>query len=379
VVHHREMSQTQRLPASLTPLDAALRVLLHRLEPVAAIGIPLAEALGCVAAEMPPLKPHPPRDTADSDGWALRARDLVGASSYSPLPLPESPVWVEAGDSLPEGCDCVLDADSLDRTGPLVQALGEAIPGQGVRRAGGDIAGASGVIAPGRRIRPLDLLLARTAGLQKLNVHRPRLRLVNIPPVSGEPVTGRLISDNARAAGAKVAYIEAAGRDAVSIEKALDTDACDLLVTVGGSGVGRSDATIAALAQRGAVIVHGLALQPGRTAAAGRIGKVPVMALPGAPDQALSAWWTLTLPTLERLSGLLPRQQLMLPLLRKIASSVGITELALLEKAEGGWMPIAVGAMSIEAIVRADAWLAIPAASEGFAAGAMVDAYMLRE
>jgi molybdopterin molybdotransferase len=379
VVHHREMSQTQRLPASLTPLDAALRVLLHRLEPVAAIGIPLAEALGCVAAEMPPLKPHPPRDTADSDGWALRARDLVGASSYSPLPLPESPVWVEAGDSLPEGCDCVLDADSLDRTGPLVQALGEAIPGQGVRRAGGDIAGASGVIAPGRRIRPLDLLLARTAGLQKLNVHRPRLRLVNIPPVSGEPVTGRLISDNARAAGAKVAYIEAAGRDAVSIEKALDTDACDLLVTVGGSGVGRSDATIAALAQRGAVIVHGLALQPGRTAAAGRIGKVPVMALPGAPDQALSAWWTLMLPTLELLSGLLPRQQLMLPLLRKIASSVGITELALLEKAEGGWMPIAVGAMSIEAIVRADAWLAIPAASEGFAAGAMVDAYMLRE
>jgi molybdopterin molybdotransferase len=379
VVHHREMSQTQRLPASLTPLDAALRVLLHRLEPVAAIGIPLAEALGCVAAEMPPLKPHPPRDTADSDGWALRARDLVGASSYSPLPLPKSPVWVEAGDTLPEGCDCVLDADSLDRTGPLVQALGEAIPGQGVRRAGGDIAGASGVIAPGRRIRPLDLLLARTAGLQKLNVHRPRLRLVNIPPVSGEPVTGRLISDNARAAGAKVAYIEAAGRDAVSIEKALDTDACDLLVTVGGSGVGRSDATIAALAQRGAVIVHGLALQPGRTAAAGRIGKVPVMALPGAPDQALSAWWTLTLPTLERLSGLLPRQQLMLPLLRKIASSVGITELALLEKAEGGWMPIAVGAMSIEAIVRADAWLAIPAASEGFAAGAMVDAYMLRE
>jgi molybdopterin molybdotransferase len=373
------MSQTQRLPASLTSLDAALSVLLHRLEPVAAFELPLAEALGCVAAGMPPLKAHPPRDMADSDGWALRAGDLVGASSYSPLPLPKSPVWVEAGDPLPEGCDCVLDADSLDRTGPMVQALGEAIPGQGVRRAGGDIAGANIVIGPGRRIRPLDLLLARTAGLQKLNVRRPRLRLVNIPPVSGEPVTGRLISDNARAAGADVGYIDAAGRDAASIEAAADAGACDLLITIGGSGVGRSDATIAALARRGAVIVHGLALQPGRTAAAGRIGKVPVIALPGAPDQALSAWWTLTLPALELLSGRLPRQQRMLPLLRKIASSVGITELALLEKTEGGWMPIAVGAMSIEAIVRADAWLAIPAASEGFAAGTTVDAYMLRE
>jgi molybdopterin biosynthesis enzyme len=373
------MIQSQRLPSSLTPLDAALGVLRHRLEPVAAVELPFAKALGCVAADMPPLKPHPSRDMADSDGWALRAGDLVGASSYSPLPLPNSPVWVEAGDPLPDGCDCVLDVDSLDRAGPLAQALEEAIPGQGVRRAGGDIVGASPVIASGRRVRPLDLLIARTAGFQKLNVRRPRLRLVNILPVSGEPVTGRLIADNAGAAGADVAYVEAAGRDAASIEKAADVGACDLLVTVGGSGVGRTDATIAAMARKGAVLVHGIALQPGRTAAVGRIGWVPVIALPGAPDQALSVWWMLTLPTLDLLSGLLPRQQLMLPLVRKIASSVGITEVVLLEKAEDGWMPIAVGALSLDAIMRADAWLAIPAASEGFAAGTTVGAYMLRE
>jgi molybdopterin molybdotransferase len=374
------MVQNQRLPASLTALDAALGVLLHRLEPVAPVELPLAEALGCVAADMPPLKPHPPGDLAESDGWALRARDLVGASSYSPLPLPISPVWIEAGDPLPGGCDCVLDADLLDQTGPLVQALGEATPGQGVRRAGAEIAGASVVISAGRRIRPLDLLIARTAGLRTLKVRRPRLRLVNIiPPVSGEPITGRLIAETARAAGTDVAYIEAAGRDAASIEAAADAGACDLLITIGGSGVGRSDAAIAALARRGAVIAHGMALQPGRTAAAGRIGNVPVIALPGAPDQALSAWWTLVLPALDVLSGRLAREQQILPLVRKIASSVGITEVALLEKVEQGWMPIAVGAMSLDALARADAWLAIAAASEGFAAGATVAAYMLRE
>jgi molybdopterin molybdotransferase len=373
------MIQTQRLPASLTSLDAALGVLLRRLAPVTPVEVLLAQALGCVAADIPPLKPDPPRDTAEIDGWALRARDLVGASSYSPLPLPIPPVWVEAGDPLPEGCDCVLDADLLDQAGPLVQALGEATPGQGVRRAGREIAGASVVIAAGRWIRPFDLLIARTAGLQTLNVRRPRLCLVNIPPVSGEPVTGRLIAETARAAGADVGYIEAAGRDAASIEAAADAGACDLLITIGGSGVGRSDAAIAALARRGAVIVHGMALQPGRTAAAGRIGKVPVIALPGAPDQALSVYWMLVLPTLDVLSGLLPREQQILPLVRKIASSVGITEVALLEKAGQGWMPIAVGAMSLDAIARADAWLAVPAASEGFAAGAAVGAYMLRE
>ena len=113
------MATTQRLPASLTPLDAALAALLHGVEPVTPIELPLTEALRCIAADMPPLNAHPPRDIAAADGWALRARDLVGASSYSPLPLAAPPVWVEAGDAIPDGCDCVLDADSVDQSGRL--------------------------------------------------------------------------------------------------------------------------------------------------------------------------------------------------------------------------------------------------------------------
>jgi molybdopterin molybdotransferase len=234
-------------------------------------------------------------------------------------------------------------------------------------------------VASGRRVRPLDLLIARAAGLQKLNVRRPRLRIVNVPVVSGDTVTARLVSENAGAAGAEIVFAEASARDAVSIAAAADTGACDMLVTIGGSGVGRSDATIAALARRGEVIAHGIALQPGRTAAAGRIGNIPVLALPGAPDQALAAWWTLVLPVLDLMSGLLPRPPATLPLKRKIASSVGLTEFVLVEKIESGWMPLAVGDLSLASIARADAWLAVPAGSEGYAAGTPVDAYMLRD
>ena len=57
----------------------------------------------------------------------------------------------------------------------------------------------------------------------------------------------------------------------------------------------------------------------------------------------------------------------------------GITEIVLLERNQGAWMPRSVGDMPLETIARADAWLAVPAASEGFAAGTPVDAYMLRE
>jgi molybdopterin molybdotransferase len=373
------MIPAQRLPASLTPLEVALVALLDRLAPVAPVALPLAEALGCVAADMPPLNAFPSADIAASDGWALRARDLVGASSYSPLPLARPPVWVEAGDAMPEDCDCVIDSDLVDQTGPMFQVLAEATPGQGVRRLGGDIAKGGVVIASGRRVRPLDLLVARAAGLERLNVRRPRLRVVAIPATSGHAATAELISENAQGAGANVVLVEAKGRDVASIETALDAGACDGLVTIGGSGVGRSDAAIAALSPRGEVLAHGIALQPGRTAAVGRIGKIPVMALPGASDQALAGWWTLALPVLDRLSGRLPRQPLTLPLHRKIASSVGVTEIVLLERNNGAWMPLAVGEMSLDNIARADAWLAVPAASEGFAAGTPVGAYMLRD
>ena len=124
------MNPSQRLPASLTPLDVALAALLRDLEAVAPVELPLTEALRCIAADMSPVSAYPPHDVAAVDGWALRARDLVGASSYTPLPLAASPPWVEAGDPIPEGCDCVLDENSVDQTGPLPQVLSPARPGR---------------------------------------------------------------------------------------------------------------------------------------------------------------------------------------------------------------------------------------------------------
>jgi molybdopterin biosynthesis enzyme len=373
------MMTPQRLTASLSSLDAALAALLEGIAPVAPVALPLAEAPGCIAAELPPLKALPASDVAAVDGWAFRSRDLVGASSYSPSPLTGSPVWVEAGEYMPEGCDCVIDPDLVEQAGGLFQVSAEAIPGQGVRRAGGDIAEGSSFILAGRRIRTLDLLTARAAGLDTVAVRRPRLRLINIPATAGNAVTAQLIAESARAAGAEIIRVEAGGRDARSIAAAFDAEPCDLLVTVGGTGVGRTDATVKALASRGELRAHGIALRPGRTAAIGRIAARPVIALPGAPDQALAVWWTLALPVLDRLSDREKRKTQSLPLARKIASSGGIAEIVLLKEADDVWMPLATGELSLETIARADAWLAVPGASEGYAAGTPVDAYMLRD
>jgi molybdopterin biosynthesis enzyme len=292
------------------------------------------------------------------------------------LPLSAPPVWVEAGEAMPEACDCVLDSDSVDVSGPMPQVLAEAIPGQGVRRAGGDIAAGSLVAEAGRRVLPRDLLMARVAGLERLNVRRPKLRIVNVP---GGSVTADMIVESAQATGAETVSFSAAGRDAGSIAAALDDGACDLLLIVGGSGVGRTDAAVTALATRGKILAHGIALQPARTSAVGRVGKTPVVVLPGAPDQALAAWWTLALPAIDRLSGRRLRKTVNLPLARKIASSVGLAEIVLLERKQDMWIPLAVGDLSLGAIARAEAWRVVSGGSEGFAAGSPVDAYMLRD
>src|ERR1700748_907016 len=134
------MNSPQRLPALLTRLDVALAALLHDVKPAA------RERAGegkHAPVEMSELKSWPHHDIAASDGWALRASDLVGASSYTPVPLAKPPDWVEAGDRSPDGGDCVIDEDSVDLSGPIAQVLAEAIPGQGIRRKGGAIADAN--------------------------------------------------------------------------------------------------------------------------------------------------------------------------------------------------------------------------------------------
>src|SRR5262249_35805829 len=158
---------------------------LRSLEPVAASKGAAGDAPTCDAAELDELKAWPPHDIAAVDGWALRASDLVGASSYTPLPLMKEPVWVEAGDSAAGGGACVLAEDAIDRTGPIVQVLAEAIPGQGIRRKGGEVADTSTIVDAWR---PADL--SRVL----------RVSVVNIP---GGDITAKLIARGLRAAGAE--------------------------------------------------------------------------------------------------------------------------------------------------------------------------------
>ncbi|MGE0007216.1 MAG: molybdopterin-binding protein [Parvibaculaceae bacterium] len=372
------MSRTRPLQDALTSLDVAFADLLDGQAPVQPISMRLDRASGHIAAEMPALNMRlPARNRAALDGWALNSLDLVGASSYSPVPLSRRPQWVEAGEALPEGCDCILRRDLVEHHGPLMQALAEANPGQDVRRAGGDIAVGRPPVLAGRRFCAADLLALRATGSDAVMVRAPVLSLIDLAPSDGVGLTTGFIAALAREAGARV-MTGTVARDVPAITTALARAGGDLVVLVGGTGAGRTDCAARALAKAGTLIAHGLALRPGETTAAARCGAVPVVALPGLPGHAIAGYLLLVQPLIDRLSARLPRQGMALPLSRKIASAVGVAEIALLRREADMWQVLAVGDFSLDHIRMADAWLAVAGDSEGYPAGTSVEAFSLR-
>jgi molybdopterin biosynthesis enzyme len=285
---------------------------------------------------------------------------------------------VETGDAMPQGADCVLHADLVDCSGPMALAVGEAAPGQGVRRMGEDMAAQRPPVLEGAVIRPADLLIARRAGLLELAVRGPRARIINVAAASRETFSTHLVSESLAASNATILATETVARDAASIAAALAGEACDLLLLIGGTGEGRADATAEALALGGALLAHRIAVQPGGTTAIGRLGDTPLVALAGSPDQAFAGFLAFVQPVLDRLSGRSERMGVTLPLSRKIASRVGLSEIVLLGRERDMWRPLAIGDFSLEAMRLADAWLAVPGDSEGYAVGTPVVALPLR-
>lgn len=363
---------------SLTAVETALAALLDGVSPVAPSLVPLDRALGCVAAAMPPLAHALPRkDVAVADGWACRALDLVGASAYSPLALTGAPLWVEAGDDMPPGTDCLLHPDLVDCSTPVALAVGESVPGQGVRRGGEDMAASLPPVLEGETIRATDLLVARMAGLDELAIRRPRVRVIDVAAGNRETFSTRLVCESVIALKGSVAAVETGIRDPASIAAALDGEACDLLLLVGGTGDGRTDVTAEALARRNALIAHRFALRPGTTTAIGRFGGIPAIALAGGPEHAFAGFLTFVRPVLDRLAGRSGEPAASLPLSQKISSTVGLGEIALLVREKYMWTPLGTGDFSLEAMRLAHAWLMVPGDCEGYAAGSPVSALAL--
>jgi molybdopterin biosynthesis enzyme len=362
----------QQRPSRLTPL-AEVEGVIDAISPTGPREVELGAALGRVlAADVIVPAPVPPAAVALRDGWAVASDQVVDAGPYAPVPL--APRWVDAGDPLPRGTDAVLPPDAVAAEGGVTQALAPAAPGEAVLPAGGDVAQDEVLLRAGERLRALDLALLRAAGVARVKVRIPRVRLFIANPLidAVDDTIGLLIARVVERGGGEV-IIERAALG-VSLREVLKNEEADATIVVGGTGEGRRDASVRTVAEVGRVLFHGIAIRPGESAAFGTGPTRPVLLLPGRLDAALTAWLLIGNRLFARLAGARGDEVTRsFPLVRKAASAIGLAEVVPVGQHEGGVVPLAFGHLPLRALARAVGWIRIPAESEGCPAGSMVE------
>lgn len=315
----------------LLPVDEARARILAGLTPTAAETVALAAGAGRVLARGVVARlTQPPADVSAMDGYAVRAADAAEGATLAvvgtaPAGRPfggtvgaGEAVRIFTGGFVPDGADAVLLQEDATAANGQVRVNETVKAGRHVRRRGLDFAAGAEVLPAGRKLTARDIGLAAASNNPWLAVHRkPRIGILATGDeiaLPGDPIPpGGIVSSNAHALAALVG---ASGGDAVVLpiapddtqaiaEVAATAHAFDLLVTTGGASVGEHDLIQKALGGEGfALGFWKIAMRPGKPLIWGRLGRTPVLGLPGNPVSALVCGVMFLIPAIARLSGL---------------------------------------------------------------------------
>ncbi len=363
--------------------------------------IAVDQALGRVTAE-PIFARHssPTYNAAAMDGIAVHFLDLATASETDPVVLSADRfAKVNTGNAVPEGYNAVVMNEDIHWHGDgSAELVNPAPPWQHVRTVGEDIVATELIIPEGHVIRPIDLGAMLAAGVTAVAVRIPP-KVVIIPtgseliPAGQSVQPGQIIEFNSRILGstltewgADVEIHAPVSDDPLLLRQAITEAAAsaDMVVTNAGASAGSRDYSAATLAELGSIIVHGVAIKPGKPVILALIGDTPVLGLPGYPVSAL-----LTLQLFARdlvytfLGAPLPAPQTIEAIMsRPMHSPMGVDQFVRVTLGRVGDKLIATpsgkGAGSVMSVVRADGMLTIPAGSEGIGAGERVRIELVR-
>lgn len=368
------------------PLDRALRRVLSR--PVEA------------------LRSSPAFHGAAMDGIAVAAEATFSASTRRPLRLTvdQDAFWINTGHPLPAGTNAVIMVEHVHTDGDGVIIEKAAYPWQHVRKMGEDMVATEILLPPGTLIGPYEIGALAAGGVLAPSVFRkPRVALI---PSGSEIVPLAEAGEADLRAGRCLpefnsyiftAMIREAGGEAetrpivpddpaaltAAVNAALDAG-FDLVVLNAGSSAGSRDHTADVLAGLGEVLVHGVAVMPGKPTVLGVIRGVPVVGAPGYPVSATVAFEEFVLPLLalwQKRSA--PRRETVEALpCHPLPSRPGMEERVRVKlgRVNGVFraVPLPRGAGTVTSLSRADAVIRIPAEREGLDRNEPVAAELLR-
>jgi molybdenum cofactor synthesis domain-containing protein len=397
----RPFASTISLEEARRRLDAAVR-------PIARTErVPLEDAAGrVVAADVRSSIDVPPFARSAMDGYAVVAAATSGASRPAPARLrlldriytgQISSVTVAAGTCaeiatgapLPAGADAVVMVEDTAKSGDHdIEIFAPAATGQNVGRRGADIVAGDRVVAAGDLLTPSRVGAIAAIGCADVEVYaKPRVAILSTGNEVVEPgqllAPGQIFDVNRFTLTAIVSThggIPEARRAAQDNVDALVAalDACvqaDLIVFSGGSSVGERDLVVDAIAARGEMIFHGIAVRPGKPTAFALVAGTPFFGMPGNPTSCLSNAYILLVPFLRAVARLPPHtpRTVRAPLGRRIASAANRHQFYTVRLRDGVALPAFKGSGDITSLSQADGYIEIPADQNTVEEGAVVE------
>jgi len=341
---------------------------------------------------------------AAMDGYAVKAGDTFGAGDATPVRLRvgESAHPVDTGDPLPDGADAVIMIEQVQLVGDSeIEIRAAAFPWQHVRKVGEDIVAGELLLPRQHLLRPADIGSILASGVLAFGVFaKPR---VFIQPTGSEIVSagrgaeakpgqivefnGAVLSGMVVECGGEPVLVDDSPDDYESLKKALREgveSSSDVVLINAGSSAGSEDYTGAVIEELGEVLIHGVAMMPGKPVILGMVAGKPVVGIPGYAVSTVMAFEQFVRPLLYSLQGIhdpaFPAVSAVLG--RKLPSRLGLEEFArvILGRIDGRLvaLPIRSGAGIITSLIRADGILQIPQEQEGIEEGAEVEVRLLR-
>lgn len=354
----------------------------------------------------------PPFPRAAMDGYAVVAADTSGATRETPARLRVTAriftgelsaaivergtcMEIATGAPLPSGADAVVMVEETRRGGTVgdeieaeIEILAAAHAGQHVGRRGADIAPGDRVASAGDVLTPSRIGALAAIGRANVEVFaKPRVAILstgNEVVEPGRPLPpGHIFDVNRFTLGAVVLANGGLPDPHPPAHDSLDAllrtlDDCagaDLIVFSGGSSVGNRDLVADAVAARGTMIFHGIAVRPGKPTAFALVRGKPFFGMPGNPTSCLSNAYILLVPFLRamaRLPSNAPRV-VRAPLGRRIMSAVGRHQFYTVRVREGVALPSFKGSGDITSLSQADGYIEIPATQSVVEEGTVVD------
>lgn len=272
------------------------------------------------------------------DGYAVRSREVAGASESIPAMLQykgevimgRAPavellsqgecVYVPTGGMLPTGADCVVMieyTDKLDESTILINK--PTAPGENLINEDDDVQSGEVIIKKGNRLRPYEIGVLSSIGYTEVEVVKQiRVGIISTGDeiVSPEetPLPGQVRDINTYLLNSLVFEN---GGEAVIYGVTEDTyedlwnrvnrayNECDMVLISGGSSVGKKDQTLKVMKalKDSSILVHGIAIKPGKPTVIGKSGERIIFGLPGHPLACAVVFKVVVKHYMDRVTG----------------------------------------------------------------------------